>query len=184
MMIHEVGKQIPEPEPERLLDYAAEELIPFNDWLDENVKDFPLDKVRYSEVLFEKEYDTYFATYEDDYLPSTEPEPTEEEPDEKVGSAEPKKSVSDVKALVVDFDEETFWTAERQNEVRAFADKAELEFEQLKQIISDFMAFDRYPRTEVLFNAYTGKLRRLQEWAVVREEIMNELLPLMEEFGE
>ena len=47
------------------LDYAADELHEYNDFLDAQNPDFPIEKVKYSKVLFDYEYETYATKYKD-----------------------------------------------------------------------------------------------------------------------
>ena len=91
--------------------------------------------------------------------------------------------VSGIEDLVVDFDEDAFWTTENEGVVRAFAETAELDFEKLKLIISNCMTFHRGPRSGNLFEAYTGTLRGLKDWLVVKDELIDDLQVLIEKLS-
>ena len=176
-------------------DYGSDVMAPYNEWLDESIKNFPIAKTRYSVVLFEKDYDAYKAIYEDEYLPSLEPEKIAEAPQEPVPEepvkvvdapkaeqpAEPKKRAT-VEVLSVNFDEEAFWTSDRMEEVRAFAEKEEFDFERMHQFINDYLAFEKPPRPDDLFSAYRGKMHRVKDWLIVRDEMMERLVPLLEKY--
>lgn len=57
--------------PSEKLNFGSDEMQSYNAWLDESV-DFPITKARYSELLYEHDYDEYEIRYTDDYLKSLE----------------------------------------------------------------------------------------------------------------
>lgn len=195
LMIYQIAMRLPEAAPEETFDYTSEQMAPFNNWLDESIKDFPIKTVRYSEILFEKDYAAYKEIYEDEYIPSLEPakaaeapqEPAMEEPirgteDPKAEQpAEPKERAA-VEVLSVNFDEDAFWTSDRMEEVQAFAEKEEFDFERMHQFINDYLAFERPPRVDDLLSAYEGEMHRVKDWLIVRDEMMERLMPLLEKY--
>jgi hypothetical protein len=183
LMIYEIAMRLPEAAPEETLDYKSEQMAPFNNWLDESIEDFPIKTVRYSEILFEKDYDAYKEIYEDEYLRSLEPlKVVKHAPATRAAKLAKSKKRPVVEVLSVDFDEDAFWTPERLEEVRAFAEKEEFDFERMKQFINDYLAFERPPRPDDLFSAYMGEMHRVKDWLIVRDEMMERLVPLLEKY--
>jgi hypothetical protein len=88
--------QIDIPKASRL-DYEDEEMKAYNNWLDENTE-FPIKKAKYSQLLFENDYDEYESRYSDGFIKTDEEETEKEEvvevqPEEK-GEVKIQKELS------------------------------------------------------------------------------------------
>ncbi len=148
--------QIDIPKTSRL-DYDAENLQAYNIWLDENT-DFPIKKAKYSQLLFENDYDEYESRYSDEFLKTdevedeeivveTEPETQEEPQKEKVEIEEP---IKEIEKLVNTFDEDAFWVDAINEQTEAFAEAENLKIEELRKLISNYLFSDKKPlRDEV-----------------------------------
>ena len=127
----------------------------YNNWLDENT-DFPIKKAKYSQLLYENDYDEYESRYSDEFLKSDEieekvtelePESKEEKAQDKFETKEPK---TEIKKLVGTFDEAAFWTGTVNEQTEVFAEKEKLKSGALKKLISDYLFSNKEPlRDEV-----------------------------------
>jgi len=155
-MLLKILFQIDIPKTSRL-DYDAENLQAYNIWLDENT-DFPIKKAKYSQLLFENDYDEYESRYSDEFLKTdevedeeivveTEPETQEEPQKEKVEIEEP---IKEIEKLVNTFDEDAFWVDAINEQTEAFAEAENLKIEELRKLISNYLFSDKKPlRDEV-----------------------------------
>lgn len=81
------------------LAYDSAEMESYNIWLDESVV-FPITKARYSQLLYENDYDEYESRYTDEYLKPLESD------DEQIEKAEGVEIVVDVPLITIETPEE------------------------------------------------------------------------------
>lgn len=136
--------------------YDDENMEPYNNWLDDNT-DFPIKKAKYSQLLYENDYDEYESRYSDEFLKSDETEEEvadeveEEKPDEiekpekEVAEIEEEKPKAEIKRLVNTFDEASFWNEPTTEKVATFAAAENLKTEELKNLITDYLFSDKKP---------------------------------------
>jgi len=144
-----------------MLDFANgkmvyEETEEYNSWLDDNT-DFPIKKAKYSQLLYENDYDEYESRYSDEFLKTDENEEEavvevdEEKPEEiqapekVVVEVEEEKPIEEIKKLVNTFDEATFWDESTTEKVAIFAEQENLKPEELKELITDYLFSDKKP---------------------------------------
>lgn len=150
------------------LDYNTKEIKLYNDWLDENVEGFPIKKAKYSQLLYENDYDEYENIYYSDYLRSKDSELDEkleqkiiipiETEKIKTELHKPKVSVTrKVQELTNTFDEQQFWTDPREKEFAEFCEQFNLIQEATKQVIEDYLAFSRTPRRDEAIEIMNSK---------------------------
>jgi len=129
-----------------------EETEEYNSWLDDNT-DFPIKKAKYSQLLYENDYDEYESRYSDEFLKTDETEeevvvlvekPVEIEVPEKV-VVEVEKPKEEIKKLVNTFDEASFWIEPTTEKVAIFAETENLKTEELRNLITDYLFSDKKP---------------------------------------
>ncbi|MFA6618848.1 MAG: hypothetical protein WCT23_07260 [Candidatus Neomarinimicrobiota bacterium] len=147
------------------LNYVSEELQAYNNWLDENT-DFPIKKAKYSQLLYENDYDEYESRYSDEFL-KTDDEKTEKEEaieDKPEIKKEPKqeevkaeKPVKEIEKLVGTFDEESFWDDATNEQTEEFAESEKLKIDGLKNLITDFLFSEKKPLRDDVSNTMNEK---------------------------
>lgn len=131
-----------------------DEVLDYNNWLDDNT-DFPIKKAKYSQLLYENDYDEYESRYSDEFLKTDEIEeevaveveeesPVEIEVPEKV-VVEVEKPKEEIKKLVNTFDEASFWIEPTIEKVAAFAATENLKTEELRKLITDYLFSENKP---------------------------------------
>lgn len=127
------------------IDYDDEKMEEYNIWLDDST-DFPIKKAKYSQLLYENDYDEYESRYSDEFLKTdeTEEEPKETEIPEKV-VVEVEKPKEEIKKLVNTFDEASFWIEPTTEKVATFAATENLITEELRKLITDYLFSDKKP---------------------------------------
>lgn len=129
-----------------------EEALDYNNWLDDNT-DFPIKKAKYSQLLYENDYDEYESRYSDEFLKTDETEevivveeekPVETELPKKV-AVEIEQPKEEIKKLVNTFDEAIFWIEPTTEKVAAFAKSENLKTEELRKLITDYLFSDKKP---------------------------------------
>jgi hypothetical protein len=136
-----------------------EEALDYNNWLDDNT-DFPIKKAKYSQLLYENDYDEYESRYSDEFLKTdeTEEEVVVEVEEEKPAEIEEpvkvavvvEKPKAEIKKLVNTFDEASFWNEPTTEKVATFAAAENLKTEELKKLITDYLFSENIPlRDEV-----------------------------------
>jgi len=146
--------------------YDSEEMQDYNTWLDEGV-DFPIKKARYSQLLFDNDYDEYESRYSDDFLRPREEEieenpslkepvivryaPVAEEIQETINIVEEQQNQhqklprSSVELLVNSFDEIEFWSTAKRELLHKFALAENLDKEILISVINKFLFTEKPP---------------------------------------
>lgn len=142
-----------------------DELEEYNNWLDENT-DFPIKKAKYSQLLYENDYDEYESRYSDEFLKTDEEETEKEEAieDKPEIKKEPKqeevkaeKPVKEIEKLVGTFDEESFWGDATNEQTEEFAESENLKIDGLKNLITDFLFSDKKPLRDDVSNTMNEK---------------------------
>lgn len=134
--------------------YDDENMEEYNIWLDDST-DFPIKKAKYSQLLWENDYDEYESRYSDEFLKTDETEeefaveveeeePIEIEVPEKV-AVEVEKPKEEIKKLVNTFDEASFWIEPTTEKVVIFAETENLKTEELRKLITDYLFSDKKP---------------------------------------
>ncbi|MGO3719359.1 MAG: hypothetical protein ACTJGD_08500 [Mesonia hippocampi] len=176
--------QIDIPKSERLV-YDEEEMEAYNIWLDDST-DFPIKKAKYSQLLYENDYDEYESRYSDEFLKTDEPEeePVEEEP---INTDKPEKKAvvheqpkEEIKKLVNTFDEATFWTDSTTEKVDAFAEDKNLKTAELKELITDYLFSDKKPLRDAVATAMKEK-PALKDRAKIIETLTEKIIVLADE---
>lgn len=133
-----------------------EETEEYNSWLDDNTN-FPIKKAKYSQLLYENDYDEYESRYSDEFLKTDETEeeveveveveekPIETEVPEKEVVVEVEKPKEEIKKLVNTFDEDSFWNEPTTEKVATFAATENLKTEELKKLITDYLFSENKP---------------------------------------
>lgn len=144
-----------------------EELEDYNTWLDDNT-DFPIKKAKYSQLLFENDYDEYESRYSDEFVKMDETDEEEEEEEieeekqveidllEKV-AVEIEQPKEEIKRLVNTFDETSFWIESTTEKMTAFATTENLKSEELKNLINDYLFSDKKPLRDAVKMAMNEK---------------------------
>lgn len=140
-----------------------EELEDYNIWLDDNT-DFPIKKAKYSQLLFENDYDEYESRYSDEFLKTDDTEEVEVEVEKPKVKEIPKKvaveveqSKEAIKKLVNTFDEASFWVEPTTEKVATFAVTENLKAEELKSLITDYLFSDKKPLRDAVTMAMNEK---------------------------
>lgn len=127
-----------------------EELEDYNIWLDDNT-DFPIKKAKYSQLLFENDYDEYESRYSDEFLKTDDTE-EEVEVEKPISTDIPGKVLveveqpkEEIKKLVNTFDEASFWVEPTTEKVATFAVAKNLKTEELKKLITDYLFSKKKP---------------------------------------
>ena len=132
------------------IDYDDEKMEEYNIWLDDST-DFPIKKAKYSQLLYENDYDEYESRYSDEFLKTdeTEEEVEEEKPIEtevpEKAVVEVEKPKEEIKKLVNTFDEASFWVEQTTEKVSTFAETENLKTGELKNLITDYLFSDKKP---------------------------------------
>lgn len=166
------------------LDYEGKEMQAYNNWLDENT-DFPIKKAKYSQLLYENDYDEYESRYSDEFLKiddigveenaiETEPETQEEPQKEKAETIEPKK---EIEKLVSTFDEDSFWSDAVNEKAEVFAQAEDLKIGELKKIISNYLFSDKKPLRDEVSIAMNEK-PLLKERAKIIDTLTEKIIAL------
>ena len=153
------------------LDYEGTEMQVYNNWLDENT-DFPIKKAKYSQLLFENDYNEYESRYSDEFLKTDE---TEEEiiETEAVITVEPVK----VEKLINTFNEDGFWTEKNITKIKEFSDKEKLKNKELKTLISNYLFTDKKPLRDNVAKAM-GVKPSLKDRAKTIEKLTEKIIVL------
>ncbi len=142
-----------------------DELEEYNNWLDENT-DFPIKKAKYSQLLYENDYDEYESRYSDEFLKPDEEETEKEEAieDKPEIKKEPKqeevkaeKPVKEIEKLVGTFDEESFWGDATNEQTEEFAESENLKIDGLKNLITVFLFSNKKPLRDDVSNTMNEK---------------------------
>ncbi|MDN6281246.1 MAG: abortive infection family protein [Psychroflexus sp.] len=181
--------QIDLPQTERLI-YEDEEMEAYNTWLDDST-DFPIKKAKYSQLLYENDYDEYESRYSDEFLKTDDIEEVvveveKEQPDkieipakEAVEAVE-EKPKKEIKRLVNTFDEDAFWDEPTTGKVSTFAEEESLKYEELRELISDYLFSDKKPLRDEVANAMNDK-PTLKDRAKVIEPLTEKIIVLADE---
>ncbi|MDN6310344.1 MAG: abortive infection family protein [Lactococcus lactis] len=181
--------QIDLPQTERLI-YEDEEMEAYNTWLDDST-DFPIKKAKYSQLLYENDYDEYESRYSDEFLKTDDIEEVvveveKEQPDkieipakEAVEAVE-EKPKKEIKRLVNTFDEDAFWDEPTTGKVSTFAEEESLKYEELRELISDYLFSDKKPLRDEVANAMNDK-PTLKDRAKVIETLTEKIIVLADE---
>ncbi|MFL1013616.1 hypothetical protein [Flavisericum labens] len=168
-----------------------EEIEDYNNWLDENTE-FPIKKAKYSQLLYENDYDEYESRYSDEFLKTDE---TEEEvavevekeqaeevetPEKEVVEAVEEKPKEEIKRLVNTFDEEAFWDEPTTGKVSVFAEEENLKTTELKELVTDYLFSDKKPLRDAVANAMNEK-PALKDRAKVIETLTGKIIDLADE---
>jgi len=182
--------QIDIPNTERLI-YEDKEMEAYNTWLDDST-DFPIKKAKYSQLLYENDYDEYESRYSDEFLKTDE---TEEEvvvevekeqaeevepPEKEVAEPVEEKPKEEIKRLVNTFDEDAFWVEPTTGKVSAFAAEENLKTTELKELVTDYLFSDKKPLRDAVANAMNEK-PALKERAKVIETLTEKIIVLADE---
>ncbi|MNU76010.1 hypothetical protein D3C71_655530 [compost metagenome] len=174
------------------LAYSSKDLIEYNNWLDESI-DFPIKKARYSQVLYDTDYDEYEARYYDDFLKEKETieqgVPAElEDQIETTEELEIKVEQNPVlqekiKQIVLDGVEKiskTNFDAEERigNLLREFALKWKLDFDDLEELYNNFYFSEKPPLRDEIVNIMVTKPENLKERVEIVPIIIKEFLEL------
>ncbi len=160
------------------LDYHS--LEDYNDWLDNNLEhEFPVQKIRYSKVLFDNDYDEYEARYRDEFSPQEE----EEKEDDVEAIEKPEQTEKPVERLVNDFDEETFWTEKAKETLGVFSEKQKLKPEELKSIIEDYLFTEKKPLPDAVATAMEEK-PKLKERSKIITDLTDGIISLAKQMRE
>lgn len=146
--------------------YDDEKMEEYNIWLDDST-DFPIKKAKYSQLLYENDYDEYESRYSDEFLKTDETEekvaveveeekPVEIEKPKKV-AVEIEKPKEEIKKLVNTFDEASFWNEPTTKKVATFAATENLKTEELKSLITDYLFSDKKPLRDAVTMAMNEK---------------------------
>jgi hypothetical protein len=182
--------QIDIPQTERL-NYEDEEMEAYNTWLDDST-DFPIKKAKYSQLLYENDYDEYESRYSDEFLKTDDIEEEvaveveKEQPDEietpvkEVVEAVEEKPKEEIKRLVNTFDEASFWVEQTTEKVSAFAEEENLKTEELKELITDYLFSDKKPLRDEVATAMNEK-PALKDRAKIIETLTGKIIDLADE---
>lgn len=144
-MIEEIAIQYKEKYKRKdRLDYENKDLEDFNLWLD-GLHDVSSIKIDFSKLLYENAYDKYEEYYYLEYIPSTENLDELIENEVVKTEAITKLPEKEFTELVANFDERKFWTVERKKELSLFAEENEIYEDKLRDIIENYIAFDKEP---------------------------------------
>jgi hypothetical protein len=138
-----------------------EELEDYNIWLDDNT-DFPIKKAKYSQLLYENDYDEYESRYSDDFLKTDDTEEVELEKPKiedipKKVAVEVEQPKEEIKRLVNTFDETSFWVVPTVMKVVAFAETENLKAEELRSLITDYLFSGKKPLRDAVTMAMNEK---------------------------
>jgi len=182
-----------------ILDYDSNTMEAYNNWLDESI-DFPIKKAKYSQLLYENDYDEYESRYSDEFLKMDELEkpietksskeeeggaevekekPTEPEAFKKEEVEKPKQKI---KRLVNTFDEATFWIEPTIEKVDAFAEEENLKKEELKKRITDYLFSDKKPLRDAVAMTMNKK-PALKDRAKTIEILTDKIIALADSLG-
>ncbi|WP_335965533.1 abortive infection family protein [Galbibacter sp. PAP.153] len=141
--------------------YDDKKMEEYNIWLDDSTE-FPIKKAKYSQLLYENDYDEYESRYSDEFLKTdetegeVEEEPIETEIPEKV-VVEVEKPKDEIKKLVNTFDEASFWIEPTTEKVATFAATENLITEELRKLITDYLFSDKKPLRDAVSRAMNEK---------------------------
>jgi hypothetical protein len=146
--------QIDIPSSNRL-DYEKDEMTTYNDWLDDNTE-FPIKRAKYSQLLYENDYDEYESRYSDEFLKIDDEDEIIEEtqietPTQIVTTTTISTTPVLVKLLVNTFDSKILEDETIVELIDEFAEKENLKPKELKTIIEKYLFTEKIPlRDEVV----------------------------------
>lgn len=155
----------------------------YNDWLDESVE-FPIEKVKYSKMLFKYDYDSYENRYSDEYLMSEQHEEEIADMQKQSNNLEITLKFHEQKQkpqdLTNDFDPESFWTEERNLLLKEFAINKKLDSEGLKNLVNNYKVSDKTPVRNIIAKIMIEK-PSLQETKYVLDDLSIKLIAFADE---
>lgn len=141
-MIHELAAQYQiKQEQAKMLVYKDE--VDYNEWLDDQ-NDNLLTKIDFSRLLFENNYEKYEEIYYSEYQDYLDTLATEET-DEVVDIKPVEKVDREIESLINTFQEQEFWTPERLDTLKGFADNYQFKFDETKKAIEEYLFTEKDP---------------------------------------
>ncbi len=172
----------------------------YNKWLDESIE-FPVKKALYSKILYENDYDEYEQRYKDEYLSSIE---VSEDLKNgileileilKLNNKENKIEVHQIDipftkeeikeeykkvSLVAKFNEGEFWNRPKIEYLEKFTKQHDFDFDKLKKIVEDSIAFENDPMKDDVRKALKKTLL-LSEVRTLLPQIVDEVIHFINE---
>lgn len=185
-------------------DYDSKKMESFNIWLDESV-DFPIKKARFSRLLFENDYDEYENRFRNEFSNDVEEEVKEKltwiiyalqdyaskkdvltekelqhKPDEKttdyrVSEEQSHYNQKDVVSLTSDFNEESFWTDDKNKAIQEFAEAENLKVKELKEVVNEYLFSEKPPLRDDVVKSMVER-PKLSELKIVIPKLTNKIM--------
>lgn len=172
----------------------------YNNWLDESL-DFPIRKAIYSKVLYENDYDEYEQRYKDEYLSSIEInedlrngileileilKTNKKEYKIEVNQIDIPFAKEEIKeefkkvTLVAKFNDGEFWNRRKIEYLEKFTKLHDFDFEKIKKIVEDSIAFENNPMKDDVRKALKRTLL-LSEFRTLLPQIVDEVIHFINE---
>lgn len=152
--------------------YNAEQMVTYNEWLDSEYKDFPIQAERYSKILFDYDKDVYYLKYEEEFL-------SQEQEDLVEDSRDVKEEDKPLEVDIIDLDTDFFDSDEDKQLIIDFAIKEKLHADKLSKVLDNYFFTNESPSPSKLIELFIERPTESNELSK-SESLNNKIFNLIE----